>query len=278
MSKIAILVTSHILDIKQFSCIKKCLNSLLEQTYKSDILFSLSYSNKEIKDKFNEKIKTKYQSIFYYEFDEKKSEFEHYYNLTNYIDKYDYITMCDANDFYENERIEVLLNSILKKNKKDNMDYIGVSERNYKQPTTKYFLVGAISYMLKPIVFSTFFYKINKAKLEKYLCYDDCYTLFSNYLQIILWKTKKIFYHKVYDNLYNITNFIHLYQTNKKPKKTKKYIKIDYICSIFGRFDFNLCKFLKYYDIKMNNIHEFISLKDYSILKNLIIQFCFIKF
>ena len=42
-------------------------------------------------------------------------------------------------------------------NNKNNIDYIGCSERNFKQPRIKNFLVGYVSYMLKPIVFKTFF-------------------------------------------------------------------------------------------------------------------------
>ena len=202
MSKIAIIVSSHIRYNKQFMYLKRCIKSLLNQTYKSDILLSVSFKNEYYKNRFYEEIKSKFQSVIYYECNERKSQFEHYDNLKNNIDKYDYISFCEDDDYYRKNRVKKLLSSILKMNNKNNIDYIGCSERNFKQPRIKNFLVGYVSYMLKPIVFKTFFNTLYENHMEKYLKNHHCYTLFSNYLQIILWNTRKMYYFTVYDNYY----------------------------------------------------------------------------
>lgn len=85
--------------------LKRCIKSLLNQTYKSDILLSVSFKNEYYKNRFYEGIKSKFQSVIYYEWNERKSQFEHYNNLKNNIDKYDYISFCEDNDYYRKNRV-----------------------------------------------------------------------------------------------------------------------------------------------------------------------------
>ncbi len=287
IKNIAILTTCHFVDNDQITYIKRCLSSLVNQTYKSNVLFSISYKNNEMKNLFNNEIKNNFQSVIYYENNEYhkydvKAEFEHYDNLTQYIQNYDYITICEVDDFYENNRIEVLVNSITEKNKCDNMEYIGVSERNYKQPKTKHFLVGACSYMLKPFVFTRFFDIIHEKKMEKYLTSYRCYTLFSTYMHILTCISQKIYYFTVYDKLY-------CFEGHKKIEYYKKYIKSpeidlsrkrdriydDFISCLFEDFnlDFNLQDFLNYVGVKKNNL----PIKKYAEIKNLILSFYFVN-
>lgn len=281
MTQIAILVPCHLKFHTQFYFIKRCIKSLLNQTYKCDILLSISFESDELKNKFYDIIKNNFdlKNINYIECNEKKSQMEHLYNLSNHIKNYDYLTFCDDDDEYENDRIELLFKKINTMSLKHNIEYLGCSERPYKQPKTKNFLVAYASYMIKPIIFTTFFDKIKHIK--KYLKSKDCWVLFNNYLQIILWKTNKIFYYKIYDCLYKMEYFncnsVSAINECKKYSK-KKLIKLYMKLSLFSNNNYKINDLLKQYNISIDKISNYISLKEFAELKNLVTQFHFIRF
>jgi hypothetical protein len=285
MEKVAILVASHIRYNKQFIYLKRCIKSLLNQTYSSDILLSVSFENDDYKNRFYDKIKSKYSTIMYYESDNKKSQFQHYDNLKNYIDRYDYILFCEDDDYYSKNRVKKLLNSILTMNNEVNIEYIGCSERPPHQPRNKRFLVGYMSYMLKPVVFKKFFSILYEKNMTRFLELSSCWILFNNYLQIILNTTNRIYYLDV-NNMYyyiergNMYSYIDNEEHIDKKHRKKQFIQDDFIECIFGQCIFNLNLFLQHHKIKNNikNIQKYISMKDYVELKNLVIQYHFIKF
>ena len=285
MSKVAVLIPCHIRYNKQFMYLKRCIKSLLRQTYKCDILISISFENDDYKNRFYEEIKLKYQCVKYYECNERKSQFQHFDNLKNYIDIYDYISFCDDDDYYKKNRVNKLLNSILEMNNKNNIDYIGCSERPISQPRYNRFLVGFLSYMLKPIVFKTFFNIIHEKNITRFFDSSSCWILFNNYLQIILNRTNKIYYLDVYNISYyiehgNRNSYLNIIAKEAQKFTKKQFIQYDFLECIFGQYIFNLNRFLEHHKIENNitNIQKYISMKDYVELKNVVIQFYFIEF
>jgi len=287
--KIALLLTSHILHKKQIKILGMCIKRLLLQTYKCDILFSVSFENDKFKNLFYQNIKNKFDTIHYYEKDneyKRISQFEHMNILKDYVQYYDYIHICEDDNLYKKNRIETLLNHIIIKNKKDNIEYFAVAEQNYKQPKSKHYLIGMCAYLMKPIVFISFFDIMYNKNTEQYLQSNYCSVLFCNYMQIILWKTQKMYYMNVYNNLYN---FIPFHEKNKytlaylefknlhyfsKKIRITHFIEID----LFECPNIMLNDILKHYKIKKNKLHQYITMEKYAKLKNLIISFYFIKF
>ncbi len=283
-NKIAVLIPSHIWYDKQLFYLKRCITSLLQQTYKSDILLSISFENDIYKQLFYDEIKNndKYNKIICFESENQKSQFEHFDFLKKHVKYYDYIVFCDDDDYYYKNRVKIMVKKIINKNIKDNTDYLGCSEQHYQQPKDKRFLTGFSSNMIKPIVFITFFDILYKNNMEYYLKKYNCFTLFSNYLQIILWKTNKIFYFKVYDLLCHIEHFNENSYLKVMVEKTainnkKEFIQNDMIDNLICSSNFNLSMFAKYHRIQ-NKMKKYIPMKTYAKIKNLIVQFHFVKF
>lgn len=109
---IGVLIASHINYKGQLKLLEECLNSLLNQTYKVDILLSISFSNDNYRKFFNSIIKKKFTSIIYNISNKQQYQLEHFKKLSIHIDKYDFILFLDDDDTYNLDRVEIMINHI----------------------------------------------------------------------------------------------------------------------------------------------------------------------
>jgi hypothetical protein len=110
MTRVAILIPSHIRYNGQISLLDNCITSLLGQTLKpKSIYISISFENNTYKTDF-ERILQKYGSIneTYIHFEiskEKKHQMEHLHTISSYVNDYDILMFCDDDDTYHTERV-----------------------------------------------------------------------------------------------------------------------------------------------------------------------------
>lgn len=115
--KIAILIASHINNVKRITYLKTCLDSLLNQTCTCDIYVSISCSHRWKKiDNVIEKY-TK-MNIHFLISDSIKSQFQHFHNLLPLVMSYDLLMFCDDDDTYDINRVDIFKKQYM--NKVDN--------------------------------------------------------------------------------------------------------------------------------------------------------------
>ena len=159
---IAVLIASHINYKGQIKLLEKCLNSLLNQTYKVDILLSISFLNETYKKHFNLIIKKKFTSLIYNIEKQQKYQLEHFYNLSKKTDKYDYILFIDDDDTYNLDRVELIINHINKNNGLDIYKEIGDDVKEYIENGKKIIKSSKDyneywSFIIKPYILNDFF-------------------------------------------------------------------------------------------------------------------------
>ncbi len=111
MTKICVAIASHIQYDSQTAFLKKCLQSLIDQTKKVEIIVSISFDNTRYKKKFMRRVFKKYKKNVTFKFTkERKYQMEHIYNLLENFDKYDLIMFCDDDDTYHPQRVECFMN------------------------------------------------------------------------------------------------------------------------------------------------------------------------
>jgi len=114
MTKVAILMPSHIYYKLQIDLLDKSIISLLEQTAPLDIYISISFENEEYKKSFTNNILRKYGKKINFIFSDKQLyQMEHLRKLSSKIaDKqYDMIMFCDDDDTYNVNRVEKFIES-----------------------------------------------------------------------------------------------------------------------------------------------------------------------
>ena len=101
-SDIAILIPSHIKSLEQIEYLKRCLTSLVNQTYLADILVSISF---EIPYEPSMIFK-EFPQVRFIVSETQKYQMEHLYVLHHEIAPYKLIMFCDDDDTYELTRVE----------------------------------------------------------------------------------------------------------------------------------------------------------------------------
>lgn len=120
MTRVAVLIPSHISYEGQIDLLDKCINSLVEQTKSPDTIYiSTSFENETYKKDFEKNILSKYGKITFpkivFKFsEEKKYQMEHLHNISSSIDnKYDMFMFCDDDDTYHIKRVEEFVNTFI---------------------------------------------------------------------------------------------------------------------------------------------------------------------
>ena len=224
MYKIVVLIPTHIYYDKQILLLERCLDSIINQTYKINIYVSISYEYDTYKDKVLNLIHNKFENKITFIFNSNKLyQMEHLYNLFNIIkNKYDLIMFCDDDDYYLKERVENF--------------YICYSEHNksvcagireiYTNPSPieiyEYWQYGLTNKTLEDF-FNVFeiFKKLDLFKhkfADMYLsCYLKCSQINHVYINMIFNKNTPVYIHDE-NNKYSICNNIannDLLQQNK---------------------------------------------------------------
>ena len=108
MTKVAVLIPSHIYYKGQIFLLDKCINSIIKQTIQPNIYISISFDNESYKKEFTKKILLKYGEIVTFKFSKVKLyQMEHLYNISSKIhNKYDMFMFCDDDDTYDILRVE----------------------------------------------------------------------------------------------------------------------------------------------------------------------------
>lgn len=181
MTKVAVLIPSHIYYDNQLKLLDLCISSIINQTKIPDIYISISFSNKEYQQNFGDLFK-KYRDKVTFKFSrERLYQMEHIYNL--YIEvknkHYDILMFCDDDDAYNVTRVEQFIEAF-EDIKGEYKSISGVKEivgsKNPELEIPEYW-----SYGIVPDVLGDFFNQFNgNEKLFKYK-FGDMY--FRNYLR-----------------------------------------------------------------------------------------------
>lgn len=191
MTKICILIASHIYYDNQIELFKNCLLSLKNQTYTADIYVSVSFENEKFKELFINNILNIVDNIniLFILSDKQLYQMEHIYVFNEYIKKYDLIMFCDDDDTYDKERVELINKMYIEylSNKKDR-EFAGFIEIiDVEMDDAPEFWC----YTITPIIYNDFYDRCkNDMDLLKY-DYGDMY--FRNYLRLI--SDKKYYYY-----------------------------------------------------------------------------------
>jgi hypothetical protein len=117
MTKVAILIASHISYEGQIDLLDKCILSLIEQILKpKSIYISISFENDTYKTDFKSILhkygRTTNPNINFKISKEKKYQMEHLHNISSNIDvnDYDMLMFCDDDDTYHKERVLEFVN------------------------------------------------------------------------------------------------------------------------------------------------------------------------
>ena len=118
MTKVAILIPSHISYDGQIDLLDNCIKSLLEQISKpKSIYISISFENDSYKNQFTNTL-IKYghilhPKIYFRISKEKKHQMEHLYNIYSNVDfdNYDMLMFCDDDDTYHVERVAAFISA-----------------------------------------------------------------------------------------------------------------------------------------------------------------------
>lgn len=118
MTKVAILIASHINYDGQIDLLDNCIKSLLEQISKpTSIYVSISFENDSYKRQFRNILvkysQTLHPKIYFRISKEKKHQMEHLYNIYSNVDldNYDMLMFCDDDDTYHIERVGEFINA-----------------------------------------------------------------------------------------------------------------------------------------------------------------------
>ena len=118
--------------------LEKCLSSLIDQTKKTDIFVSISFSTEKYKLEFAKIILNKYyKNVIFLFSKERLYQMEHLMQLTKkYAEKYDMIMFCDDDDTYVNYRVDEFADAYSEAlANKENLVFGGVREVvNSKDP------------------------------------------------------------------------------------------------------------------------------------------------
>lgn len=112
MSKVCVLIPSHLYYQGQIELLDRCLYSILDNTCKPDIYVSVSFENSSFKNQFGDKILKKYNldNVRFKLQKNKKFQMEHLHILSNFVDDYELVMFCDDDDTYDKKRIEIFIN------------------------------------------------------------------------------------------------------------------------------------------------------------------------
>ena len=234
MTKVCILIPSHICYDGQFELLTKTIMSLKNQTYDSDIFLAISFENDIYKNIFYETIMNKITDINYIISKTQQYQMEHLYNLSEFINNYDLIMFCDDDDTFEINRVDTIVkiyNYSLSK-KTDNKHLGGFIEiiDVEMDDAPEYWC-----YALTPKLYNDFYSRFkDDMDLLKY-DYGDMY--FRNYLRLV--NTDISFCSCKFDKpLYN-----HYINPNsicsRKAKDTIKYIRNTIILLTICMYDVN---------------------------------------
>jgi glycosyltransferase involved in cell wall biosynthesis len=164
-SDILVIVPSHIKSLEQLDYLRRCLNSLINQTYEADILVSISF-NKPYSLDFSE-----FPQVSFIVSEEQKYQMEHLYILSHEITPYKLIMFCDDDDTYQPTRVETFRECFYQE-----PSLIGIREASKASHTVPEYW----AYGLVPSVIEDFFYRMrNDMNLLRHK-FSDVY--FRNYL------------------------------------------------------------------------------------------------
>lgn len=174
MVSLNIIIPCHIDNLKRIDKFYKCMMSLINQTNQADILISIGFTSSQLKPLFTRTIQSneidKYPHISLYYHDQPKSQFEHFYFLSQHI-KSDYVMFCDNDDMYTIKRVEKFYN-LIKSDEQNHSIYL--EKQEYFHPSYNEYPM----HVVKATVFKDFLNKSKKWHYHKY-----CDMLFSKYLQ-----------------------------------------------------------------------------------------------
>lgn len=190
MTKVAILIPSHIRYKGQIPLLDNCISSLLEQTLKpNSIYISISFENDTYKADF-ERILQKYGSIQtpYIHFEiskEKKFQMEHLHHLSSYINDndYDILMFCDDDDTYHHERVARFVHAFNAAGKGIEK-FGGVREHHVLSENPEYWCYGIVPNLIRD--FFNFFKgkhytllqdKFGDMYFRQYLCKNSKYDI-----------------------------------------------------------------------------------------------------
>lgn len=191
MTRVAILIPSHVRYKGQIPLLDNCISSLLEQTLKpNNIYISISFENGTYKTDF-ERILQKYGSIQtpYIHFEiskEKKHQMEHLHNISSYINDYDILMFCDDDDTYHHERVARFVRAFNAGKGFENFggvrEYTSINDYQLSSETPEYWCYGIVPTLIRD--FFNFFngkhytllqHKFGDMYFKQYLCKNSKY-------------------------------------------------------------------------------------------------------
>ena len=125
--KTCVFVASHIYYDGQLDLLSTCLQSLVEQTKKTDIKVSISFENTTFKQEFLNVLRRYNASVRFVLSPTQLFQMEHIDKLTKqFANQYEIIMFCDDDDTYKPERVDTL--STIFRNHQHLVNFSGVRE------------------------------------------------------------------------------------------------------------------------------------------------------
>ena len=191
MTRVCIIVSSHISKSYRLKYLCECLQSLLEQTVIVPIFLSISFENNLVQNVYHKFMEKNglldNTNITTFERKTKMSQFRHIFSVfKNIKNDYDYIMFCDDDDTYVNNRVELFIDAIegslvvMDSSKK----LVGVYEQKNKETHIVKFH-EYWSYCISSIFIQQFITKITDGGFDKYVDHDFFDVLFSSYLRFL---------------------------------------------------------------------------------------------
>ena len=196
MTKVEILIPSHINYEGQIDLLDKCISSLLEQRLKpKSIYISISFENDIYKTDFKSILqkygRTTNPKINFKISKEKKYQMEHLHNISSNIDvnDYDMLMFCDDDDTYHQERVSTFVAAFNYGKDNSSENFGGVREYINDNMSPEYWCYGIVPCVI--VEFFSFFKGVNYRLIQHnfgdmylryYLCINT--TKYSNWIGI----------------------------------------------------------------------------------------------
>lgn len=193
MTRICIIVASHISISVRIKYLCECLNSLLDQTIIIPIYLSISFENELVFKIFqktmvlNKLLDNSNITVCYRE--KQTSQFRHIFQVFETIKKdYDYIMFCDDDDTYTDNRVQVFIDgindSINAMKNHINKKLVGIYERKDNESHTKAY-TEFWSYCIDSKYIQQFITIINDGGYNKHIDHNYFDMMFGSYLRFL---------------------------------------------------------------------------------------------
>lgn len=260
MTRICIIVASHISISIRVKYLCECLNSLINQTIVIPIFLSISFENALVYQIFqktmtlNNLLENTNIVVFYQ--DKQTSQFRHIFQVFEIIkNDYDYIMFCDDDDTYENIRVqafvEALIDAINGMKNHIGKQLVGIYERKNNESHTNAY-TEFWNYCIDVKYIQQFITIINNGGFNKHIDNNYFDMMFGSYLRfldnthVFGSLNYKLYNYNKYDNsLLGITqanNLLHKkikYRNLNNPYESLKRCN-DYIINNINRMKKNM--------------------------------------